>query len=58
VKDQYVGDVDDYLKYALSRALTNRSERLVVVWMLTPSDERTDGRRLSYLGQPQRYRRL
>jgi hypothetical protein len=58
MKDQYVGDVNDYLKYALLRALTGQAERLVVAWMLTPSDERTDGRRLSYLHQGHRYRRL
>jgi len=58
VKNQYVGDVSDYLKYALLRALAGPAERLVVAWMLTLDDERTDGRRLSYLDQPQRYRRL
>jgi hypothetical protein len=58
VKDQYVGDVNDYLKYALLRALAAPDDQLVVAWMLTASDERTDGRRLAYLAQPERYRRL
>jgi hypothetical protein len=58
MKDQYVGDVNDYFKYALLRALTGPDDELVVAWMLTPGDGRTDGRRLSYLGQPNRYRRL
>jgi hypothetical protein len=58
VKDQYVGDVNDYLKYALLRALTGPTDRLGVAWMLTPSDERTDGERLGYLSQPHRYRQL
>jgi hypothetical protein len=59
MKDQYVGDANDYLKYALLRNLTNVSERAVsVVWMLTQSDDRLDGQRLSYLEQPDRFRHI
>jgi hypothetical protein len=58
LKDQYVGDVNDYLKYALLRALAPDGSDLSVAWMLTPSDQRSDGQRLSYLTQPRRFRSL
>ena len=57
MKDQYFGDVNDYLKYGLLRALTARSRlSLAVCWMLTPDDGRTDGRFTEYLHQPERWR--
>ena len=44
MKDQYVGDVNDYVKYGFLRALSAaRAGPLVVCWMLTPSDEGPDG---------------
>jgi hypothetical protein len=55
LKDQYVGDVNDYLKYALLRALAKQDE-MGVVWMLTPDDARMDGQKLRYLTEPQKYR--
>jgi hypothetical protein len=57
VKDQYVGDVNDYLKYALLRSVARTAE-LVVAWMLTTSDGRTDGQRLNYLQRPGVFRDL
>lgn len=57
MKDQYVGDVNDYVKYGFLRALSAaRAGPLVVCWMLTPSDEGPDGGKVGYLGQPGRYR--
>jgi len=57
MKDQYFGDVNDYLKYGLLRVLTARSRlSLAVCWMLTPDDGRTDGRFTEYLRQPVRWR--
>jgi hypothetical protein len=58
VKDQYVGDVNDYLKYALLRAITADESEVAVIWMLTPADGRTDGRRLAYLDQANHYRKV
>jgi len=50
VKDQYFGDVNDYVKYGLLRALSaGAALRVGVVWMRTPDDDRTDGSRTSYL---------
>ena len=57
MKHQYVGDINDYRKYALLRALSaDGQNRLGVCWMLTPDDGGTDGRNLAYLQQPERFR--
>lgn len=57
MKEQYVGDISDYRKYALLRALSAGGEvRIGVCWMLTPPDGSSDGSKLSYLKQPDRYR--
>jgi hypothetical protein len=58
MKDQYVADVNDYLKYALLRSLVASDIALSVVWMLTSSDERNDGQRLGYLSRSDQYRRV
>ncbi|MHB0964453.1 MAG: hypothetical protein ACYC5V_14735 [Gemmatimonadaceae bacterium] len=50
MKDQYFGDINDYRKYGLLRALrVGTGIRLGVWWMLTPDDGRTDGRFVAYL---------
>jgi hypothetical protein len=57
MKEQYVGDISDYRKYALLRALSVGGEvRIGVCWMLTPPDGSSDGSKLAYLRQPERYR--
>lgn len=49
VKHQYVGDVSDYRKYGLVRALSwGGANRVAVCWMLTPSDGSSDGGKLAY----------
>ncbi len=58
MKDQYFGDVNDFRKYLLLRALVLPNKlRLGVCWMLTPSDGRTDGSLLTYLRKPDPHRR-
>lgn len=58
MKNQYFGDVNDYRKYGLLRALQASSDcRLLVAWMLTPDDGGSDGGRRAYLEQPERWRR-
>ena len=53
MKDQYFGDINDYRKYGLLRALIHISGlRLLVAWMLTPDDGSTDGKFTSYLDHP------
>jgi hypothetical protein len=54
VKEQYVGDVNDYRKYALLRQLADGGKtRIGVCWMLTPADDRRDGGKTGYL-QPEK----
>ncbi|MDL2201379.1 hypothetical protein QQF51_01735 [Brucella intermedia] len=57
MKHQYVGDINDYRKYALLRALSAEGTNLIgVCWMLTLDDGRTDGNKLGYLQQPDGFR--
>lgn len=48
MKNQYFGDVNDYEKYGLLRALSRRLT-VAVIWMLTPDDGSNDGRKTRYL---------
>lgn len=54
VKDQYVGDICDFFKYALLRRIQAAGGKLVVCWMLTESDGGSDGCKRAYLGDPLR----
>ena len=57
MKNQYFGDINDYRKYGLLRVLTARGEiKTAVCWMLTPDDGRTDGSRIRYLSEPDKWR--
>ncbi len=57
MKDQYVGDINDYRKYSLLRELSSGgANRIGICWMLTPSDGGMDGGKLAYLQQPERHR--
>jgi hypothetical protein len=57
MKDQYVGDVNDFLKYGLLRAFQDETRlRLLVAWMLTAPDEGSDGGLVHYLDAPASYR--
>jgi hypothetical protein len=57
VKDQYFGDVNDYRKYGLLRALLEGSQwSLGVCWLRTNNDARRDGESRAYLRQPERWR--
>lgn len=57
MKNQYFGDVNDYRKYGLLRAiLAGTGIRLGVCWMLTDPDNRKDGRHLGYLDKPRKFR--
>jgi hypothetical protein len=56
MKDQYSGDVGDFGKFGLLRALTGAADgasdlRLGVVWYLTPDDVGADGRHTGYLDE-------
>lgn len=57
MKNQYFGDINDYRKYGLLRALlTGCVDSLLVTWMLTPDDGSRDGGLRSYLQKPARWR--
>jgi len=57
MKNQYFGDVNDYRKYGLLRALVGDSDLDVAFgWMLTPDDGGTDGGFRSYLDRPREWR--
>jgi hypothetical protein len=58
VKDQYVGDYNDFVKYALLRAILAQELPLLVCWMLTSNDESSEGGKLAYLKKPSEFRRL
>jgi hypothetical protein len=62
VKDQYAGDIGDYFKLALLRAVA-QGERVGVAWYRTPDDPASnngkgDGRHTAYLQNPDRWRRF
>ena len=53
MKNQYFGDINDYRKYGLLRALqSNCDGSLLVTWMLTPDDGGRDGGFRSYFDTP------
>ena len=52
MKNQYFGDLYDYLKYSLLGHLTGHGQiHSAVCWMLTEDDQRRDGHRIEYLHQ-------
>lgn len=57
MKNQYVGDINDFRKYGLLRLLTAYGKiRTAVCWMLTLDDNRTDGNSIEYLNQSKYWR--
>lgn len=57
MKNQYFGDVNDYLKYGLLRCFSEAGLRVRVCWMLTPDDGQSDGRKTRYLSEVARWRK-
>lgn len=56
MKHQYFGDINDYRKYGLIRAILSAGNlRTLIAWMLTRDDGRTDGQTIGYLEQPDRW---
>ena len=57
MKNQYVGDINDYVKYSLLRTLASIGRFDVgVCWMRTSDDGRSDGGKTGYLGKPDQWR--
>jgi len=58
MQDRYVGDIGDYLKYALLRAVS-KNLKLGIGWFLTPDEiHNNDGKHITYLESPDRWRFL
>lgn len=56
MKNQYFGDVNDYLKYGLLRCCAEAGWNVGVCWMLTPDDTKSDGRKTAYLNDAENWR--
>ena len=57
MKNQYFGDIYDYIKYGLLRQLGRCGKvSTAVCWMLTENDDRRDGHRVSYLHDAEAWR--
>jgi hypothetical protein len=56
MKHQYFGDINDYRKYGILRALSASGLKITVCWMLTENDTRNDGGRISYLQHREDFR--
>lgn len=57
MKNQYLGDINDFCKYALLRLLAAGDNKIGVLWMLTPDDEGNDGNLTAYLENESRWAR-
>lgn len=57
MKDQYFGDIGDYHKYSIIKAISLKGDlNVLVCWMYTQGDGRSDGRFIQYLSSPQYWR--
>jgi hypothetical protein len=56
MKNQYYGDINDYLKYGLLRCFADAGLRIGVCWMLTADDHPSDGHKIRYLSNPESWR--
>ena len=57
MKNKYFGDINDYKKYGILRALTGLGKiQTTVCWILTEDDDSHDGHRISYLSKPDEWR--
>lgn len=52
MKNQYVGDQNDFAKYLLLRLCSRVFDEILVAWMLTEDDGRGDGAKIGYLDLP------
>jgi hypothetical protein len=58
MQGRYAGDIGDYVKFSLLRAIADPGD-LGVIWYLYPDEQHNnDGRHIEYLDQPARWRHL
>jgi hypothetical protein len=55
MQDRFAGDIGDFGKYGLLRALARPPLRLGIIWYLTPDGD-SGGKRREYLDRPGRFR--
>jgi len=58
MQDRYSGDVGDYVKLAILRALAPGRQLGVAWWLYPDEDHNGDGRHIGYLNHPESWRRL
>jgi hypothetical protein len=52
MRDQYVGGISDFLKFAFLRSMAGADRTLAFAWYYAPGDDgRPDGRHLEWHGQ-------
>jgi len=58
MKNKYVGDINDYIKFGILRCLTQQEKLMTtVVWMLTEDDVNSDGKKITYLKKPEKWKK-
>ncbi len=56
MKNQYFGNIYDYLKYGLLRQLSRHGQiSTAICWMLTKDDGKQEGHRIHYLNEPDKW---
>jgi hypothetical protein len=58
MQDRYAGDIGDYVKFAILRALSTERRLGVAWWLFQDSGPVGDGRHISYLNTPAKWRHL
>lgn len=58
MQDRYVGDIGDFVKFAILRALTPRRTVGVAWWLYPDESHNSDGRHVNYLDRPGTWRAL
>ena len=58
MKNQFFGDQNDFIKYAILRVLVGSGLKATVCWMLTTGGDSPGGSRYDYLEDPDQWRSI
>lgn len=58
MQNKYVGDIGDYVKLAILRALSPGYRLGIAWWLVADEHQKKDGRHTSYLCEPEKWRRF
>ncbi len=58
MQNRYIGDIGDYVKFAILRALSPGRRLGVAWWLYEDEDHNKNGRHISYLDAPEKWRSL